>query len=291
MRSHSRRLTERTWAASSDGMSEMMVDMPEGDTIFRSAATLDRWIGRREVTAARTTVDRLPAARLVGRTVEGVEAQGKHLLIRFDGGSVLHTHMKMTGSWHVYAAGERWQKPASQARLVLECGDRVAVCFNAPVIELLAAKGEQQHPALRGLGPDVLKPPVDLVEVRRRAALQPPELTVGELLLEQSVVAGIGNIWRCESLFVRRMNPWRPRSALGTAELDELVTVASELMQRSARPTAYAGRDFGGGADRPWVYGRARRPCYRCRTPIQRRLYGHQPRTVYWCPSCQAPAA
>lgn len=265
--------------------------MPEGDTIFRTAVTLDRWLTGREVTAARTTVERLPAAKLVGQRVAGVEARAKHLLIRFSGGSVLHTHMKMTGSWHVYSAGERWQKPPSQARIVLEAGDRIAVCFNAPVVELLAAGGEQQHPGLVNLGPDVLAPPVDLVEVRRRAATRPERLPIGELLLDQQVVSGIGNIWRCESLFLRRLDPWCRQGALADGELEELVAVAADLMMRSARPAEYVGRDFGGGSDRPWVYGRARRPCRRCGTPIRRAPLGAQARTVYWCPSCQAPSA
>lgn len=264
--------------------------MPEGDTIFRAAATLDRWLTGREVTAARTTVDRLPAGKLVGQTVDGVEARAKHLLVRFSGGSVLHTHMKMTGSWHVYSKGDRWQKPPAQARFVLEVApDRIAVCFNAPVVELLAAKGEQQHPSLRGLGPDVLKPPVDLAEVRRRAALTSPAMPIGELLLDQQVVSGIGNIWRCESLFVQRLDPWRAQSEVTDDELDDVVGVAADLMMKSAKPFENVGRDFGGGADRPWVYGRSRRPCYRCRTPISLGHMGAQARLVYWCPSCQAP--
>jgi endonuclease-8 len=266
--------------------------VPEGDTIFRAAATLQRWIAGREVTAARTTVDRLPAHKLVGQTVEAVEARAKHLLVRFSGGSVLHTHMKMTGSWHVYRAGERWQKPPSQARFVLEVApDRVAVCFNAPVVELLAARGEEQHPSLTGLGPDVLKPPVDLDEVRRRAAATPPTTPIGELLLDQRVVSGIGNIWRCESLFVRRLDPFRSRATFTDDQLDDVVTVASEMMQRSARPAESVGRDFGGGPDQPWVYGRYRRPCRRCGTPIERSHLGAQARLVYWCPRCQAPPA
>jgi endonuclease-8 len=262
--------------------------VPEGDTIFRAAATLDRWLTGRTVTGARTQVDRLPAHKLVGQSVDGVEARAKHLLIRFSSGMVLHTHMKMTGSWHVYSAGERWQKPASQARFVLEAGERLAVCFNAPVIELLAAGGEGQHPGLVNLGPDVLKPPVDLDEVRRRAGTTPTTKTIGELLLDQQVVSGIGNIWRCESLFVQRVDPFVARTALSDAQLDELVTVASEMMQRAAKPTEYVGRDFGGGMDKPWVYGRSRRPCYRCGTRIQvRQLGAPLPRTVYWCPRCQ----
>lgn len=257
--------------------------MPEGDTIYRAAATLDRWLTGRVVTAARTTVDRVPAAKLVGDTVEGVEARAKHLLIRFGRGPVLHTHMKMTGSWHVYRSGERWQKPASQARFVLEVEpDRVAVCFNAPVIELLAAKGEQQHRSLTGLGPDVLRPPIDLAEVRRRAATVPAATTIGELLLDQRVVSGIGNIWRCESLFARRLDPFRPHGEVPDDELDAVVLAASELMQR--------GLEVAERRPEPHVYGRARRPCKRCRTPIRVVRLGEQARQVYWCPRCQAPA-
>lgn len=262
--------------------------MPEGDTIFRAAATLDRWLTGREVTAARTQVHRLPAHKLVGQTVAGVEARAKHLLVRFSSGMVLHTHMKMTGSWHVYFAGQKWQRPESQARFVLEAGDRIAVCFNAPVVELLASGGESQHPGLVNLGPDVLKPPVDLDEVRRRAAARPATTTIGELLLDQSVVSGIGNIWRCESLFVRRLDPFTPSRDVSDTDLDALVTVASEMMQRAARPSEYVGRDFGGGMDKPWVYGRSRRPCYRCGARIEVRSLGAPlPRTVYWCPRCQ----
>jgi endonuclease-8 len=258
--------------------------MPEGDTIYRAAATLQRWLAGREVTAARTTVDRLPAQKLVGQTVDAVEARAKHLLVRFSGGSVLHTHMKMTGSWHVYTAGERWRKPPAQARFVLEVApDRVAVCFNAPVIELLAARGEEQHPSLSGLGPDVLKPPVDLGEVRRRAAATPAATSIGELLLDQRVVSGIGNIWRCETLFVERVDPFRPHGGLDGDDLDRLVSRASTLMLQSLRPEDDRGE--------PWVYGRYRRPCRRCGTPIRRGHLGAQARLVYWCPRCQPPAS
>ena len=256
--------------------------MPEGDTIFLAARRLDEWLTGRKVTKATTQRDPRRAAvhKLVGQTVTGVEAQAKHLLIRFDSGMTLHTHMKMTGSWHTYRRGERWRKPAHLARLVLEVEpDRVAVCFNAPVIELLAARGEGLHPGLTGLGPDVLKPPVDLDEVRRRAAATEGDLTVGELLLDQRVVSGIGNIWRCESLFVRRLDPFTSRSSLTDDELDALVLAASDLLQRS----------IGDRRPEPKVYGRTRRPCYRCRTPIQAASLGT--RTVYWCPSCQTHAS
>ncbi|MGH9165354.1 MAG: DNA-formamidopyrimidine glycosylase family protein [Acidimicrobiales bacterium] len=167
--------------------------MPEGDTIWRTARTLDRWLGGRVVTGARSQRARVPPARLVGRTIVAVEARAKHLLIRLDSGDVVHTHMRMDGSWHVYPAGERWRKPGWQARLVLEAGDRVAVCFNAPVVELLSGDEVARHPVLTQLGPDVLVDPLDLDEVRRRAAAMPSDTTVGEILLDQRVVSGIGN--------------------------------------------------------------------------------------------------
>lgn len=251
--------------------------MPEGDTIARAAATLRRWIGGRRITAASSSAT--PAAqRLAGTTVEEVEARGKHLLIRCTGELTLHTHMKMTGSWHVYAAGERWRRPADEARIVLECGERVAVCFNAPVVEVLDRRAEHLHPALASLGPDVLRPPVDVGEVRRRAALQPPERAVGDVLLDQRVVAGIGNIWRAEVLFAERLHPATPIGEVHPDQLDAIVATAARLLGESTRATSMARA--------PWVYGRTNRPCLRCRTPI-RSARSEAGRAVYWCPTCQ----
>jgi endonuclease-8 len=251
--------------------------MPEGDTIFRAARSLGQWLEGREITGTRTTVAALPAAKLVGQRVTSVEAKAKHLLVRFDSGMVLHTHMRMTGAWHVYRAGERWRKPGHQARIVLEAGDRVAVCFNAPVVELLARRGEEVHPALTRLGPDVLVDPLDLADVRRRLATRPPTTAIGEILLDQQVVSGIGNIYRCEALFARRVHPATPWSALDPAEIDALVSAAAEKM----RANLDAPRT------RPRVYGRTGRPCYRCRTPIVTAKVGEQARDAYWCPKCQ----
>ncbi len=156
--------------------------MPEGDTIHRTARTLHAALSGR-------TMVRFEAPRLrfrpfpEGTVIEGVEAKGKHCLVRFDDGRVLHTHMRMTGSWHVYSAGERWRRPPSQARVVLTCGDRVAVCFNAPVVELLRPKGEQRHPALTGLGLDILASSAfDADEARRRVRSRPPDPHLGEQL-------------------------------------------------------------------------------------------------------------
>lgn len=258
--------------------------MPEGDTIFRAAAMLRQWLVGCTVTGARATTA-AGVQRLVGETVEEVEARGKHLLVRCSGNLTLHTHMKMTGAWHVYRQGDRWRKPASQARVVVECGDRVAIGFNVPVVEVIERRAEHLHPALAGLGPDVLQRPVDLDEVRRRAATRPPETAIADLLLDQGVVAGIGNIWRSEALFAERVDPAIPLRTLDLAVLGRVVERASLLMSRSARATDGTGRP------RHAVYGRARRPCARCRTPIRSARFANG-RVVYWCPRCQpAPPA
>lgn len=248
--------------------------MPEGDVLFRTAATLHRWLAGREVTEA-TGV----AVPVVGDTVAQVAANGKHLLIRFASGHVLHSHLRMTGSWHVYSAGERWQRPASQAKVSLTCGTHVAVCFNAPVVELLAPGAEANHPSLSGLGPDILDRPPDLEEIRRRARRRPPDTALGELLLDQRVVAGIGNVWRCEALFLEGRSPWAAVSSVSDDELDALVATAARIMGDSLGPDT--------GRPPRWVYRRTGRPCRRCGTPISSRGQGEQSRTAYWCPACQ----
>jgi endonuclease VIII len=196
-------------------------------------------------------------------------------LLRFAGGLTLHTHMRMTGSWHVYGAGEVWRQPKHLARVVLECGDRTAVCFNAPVIELLPTRAEWLHPTMAGLGPDVLKAPLDVDEVRRRAAGQPAERPIGDLLLDQRVIAGIGNIWRSEALFDARVHPATPQRRVAVIEV---VRAASRLMQAHARL---------GARYNPTVYKRAGRPCRRCGSLIKSARIGTHARTAYWCPLCQ----
>jgi endonuclease-8 len=253
--------------------------MPEGDTLYRTAETLRRWLGGREITGARTRVAGFPALRLVGQRVEAIEARGKHLLFRLDSGQTLHTHLRMSGSWHVYPAGQHWRRPESQARLVVEAGDRVAVCFNAPTVELLQPKAEGAHPSLGRLGPDILAADLDQAEVRRRARTRPPDMPLGELLLDQQVVAGIGNIWRCEALFVEHRNPWTERQKLTDEELDELITTAAKLMRASV--TALPGTIAHA------VYRRAGRPCRRCGSLIESKRLGDNARTAYFCPSCQ----
>jgi endonuclease-8 len=262
--------------------------MPEGDTILRSAMSLRRWIAGREVTAAVSTVRGVDLGVLVGRRVEGVEARAKHLLIRFEGGATLHTHMRMTGAWHLYPTGERWRKPARQARVVLECGARTAVCFNAPVVEMLDDAGVRAEPSLRRLGPDVLAgAPIGPDRLAlRAAALAESSPSVADLLLDQHFVSGIGNIYRCEALFVCRVDPHCPTGALPPEVLAELVSTASRLMAANSRSSAVS-RDFGAGTQRPWVYRRAGRPCRRCGGRVAGQRHGRDARWLYWCPNCQ----
>jgi endonuclease-8 len=223
----------------------------------------------------------------VGRTVESVEARAKHLMVRMSGGVTLHTHMMMTGSWHVYERGARWRKPAWQARLVIECGDHHAVCFDAPVVELLDDHLEREHPSLSSLGPDVLVDPFDLDEVMGRARRTDPTTEAGDVLLDQGIVSGIGNIYRCESLFIERVHPQTPISAVDDATLRSLVLTASRVMRANLVPAQGFSRTFEGQPGKAWVYGRAGRPCLRCRTLIVAERTGRDARTAYWCPKCQ----
>jgi endonuclease VIII len=249
--------------------------VPEGDTIFRTATTLRRWLVGREITGTRGP----GAAALVGDRVTDVTAQGKHLLIRFASGRALHTHMRMTGQWHVYSAGDRWRRPGRQARLVLEAGDRLAVCFDAPVVEVLVAGAERIHPALASLGPDILAEPPDLDRIVALASRLPPGTPIGDVLLDQHVVAGIGNIYRCEALFLAGVEPTRPLGAVGAEHLRDALGHAAALMRPSAHRTGRPGPR--------WVYGRAGRPCRRCGTRICSARVGVGRRTAYWCPRCQ----
>ena len=264
--------------------------MPEGDTIYRAATQLRKWLEGREVTRATSRAPRAPVGRLVGETVTAVESKGKHLLIRFTSGDVLHSHMRMTGSWHVYPVGERWRKPEWQARVVLECGDRLAVCFNAPVVELLREGGDERHPSVSKLGPDIVGEEFDFEEALRRASQLPEDVAIGEVLLDQRVAAGIGNIYRCESLFIESVDPFAKRAVVGDDGLRKLLGRARELMVANLGNRNDGQRGFGLTPGEPWVYGRGGRPCRRCRTKIESALLGTQARRVYWCPSCQTSA-
>ena len=259
--------------------------MPEGDTLHRTAAGLRPYLVGRTVTAARTggpgAVPQIE--RVVGKEIRSVEALGKNLLIRFDGDLELRTHLRMNGSWHRYRPGERWRRPPSRARLVLEVPGAVAVCFDAPVVELFEVRAEAFHPALGSLGPDVLAPDFDAAEaVRRLRSPERRDLSISAALLDQRALAGIGNIWRNETLFTERVDPLGRVADLDDDTLGRLVATARRLL------TASAGIAPGRSAPMQ-VYRRTGRPCPRCGTAIQSdQLRGESPRTTYWCPTCQA---
>jgi endonuclease-8 len=233
---------------------------------------------------------------LQGRTVERVEARGKHLLIWFSGDLVLRTHMRMHGSWHIYRPGERWQRPRHEMRIAIETPEMHAVAFTVPVAEFLTSAEVERAPTLRELGPDPLAEGFDASNAVRRI-LERADAEIADALLDQSAIAGIGNIYKSESLFLARVNPFTPVSALSAAEVDRIVAVAAKLMRANVVETApggivtYSGlRRTTGRADpsaRLWVYGRAGKPCRRCGTLIQRRRQGPHARSTYWCGKCQ----
>jgi endonuclease-8 len=248
--------------------------LPEGDTIWRTAAALRLRIGGKVVSDARPQA----IARLKGRRVESVEPNGKHLVMQFEGGIALHSHMRMTGSWHLYRPGERWRQPEWRATAVLSFDDVVAVCFAAPVMQLV----RDAHAPVAHLGPDILVDPFDLGEVILRARRSEAP-TLGELLLEQRVCAGIGNIYKCEALWALRLDAWMPPTELEDERLRQLYLTARDLMRRNLLvPIA---------RQRHAVHRRVGRPCPRCGTPIRIRAQGQQARLTYFCPRCQGEPA
>jgi endonuclease-8 len=254
--------------------------MPEGDTIFRAARTLNQALAGRTVVRFDSVFPQLTHINdtlpIRGRTVERVDARGKHLLIWFSGDLVLRTHMRMHGSWHVYRPGERWRRPRADMRIVIGTKDYEAVAFSVPVAELTRARDMERAPAIRDLGPDILEEHFDATEVVKRLEAL-PGLEAGDALLDQTVVAGIGNIFKSESLFAARVNPFDRVGELSHVDLNRLVNAARRLMRASAtqRPPLSS------------VYGRAGRPCRRCGTPISRRKQGEHARVTYWCARCQ----
>src|SRR3954469_12859865 len=271
--------------------------MPEGDTIFRAAATLDRALRGQHVTRftsvfavlTRVDVDR----PLAGRTVESVVARGKHLLMTFSGDLILRTHMRMNGSWHVYPSGAPWKRPSRDMRIVIATADAVAVGFNIPVAEFLTARELARHPQLRTLGPDLLAGSfdaaavVDAMRLRREA--------IEDVLLDQRVVAGIGNVFKSEILFLAGINPFVAASALTTDALQKVVAVAREQLKANVLPPSRTlSAAFGRRTTRSlnpgeklWVYGRGGKPCRTCGTPIESRPAGLHARLTFWCPRCQ----
>jgi endonuclease-8 len=255
--------------------------MPEGDTIHRSAARLREVLRGKVVRSFRAP--RLAGDRpRAGSTIDDVEAVGKHLLIHFDDGLTLQTHMRMSGSWHVYRTGERWQRPAHTARVVIEVDDWVAVCFLAPVVRSYRAAAGRTP--VDHLGVDLCLPAADIDLAQQRFdALVSPADEIGPVLLDQRIASGIGNVYKSETLFACRVNPFTRVADLDAEMPRQLYETAARLLQSKRVGTARETTLAGGLA----VYGRGRQPCLRCGTPIERRLQGQPRRVTYWCPRCQ----
>ena len=243
--------------------------VPEGDSLHRAARRLQALVGQRvevETPHPRAAAKRL-AERLDGRVLEAAEAVGKNLLLRFEGGLVLRSHLRMSGRWRL---DRRGTKRSGRPFLVLRGATYEAVLWNGPVLEL------ESRTAAR-LGPDILAAPPDLDAIVARLRRSEPARAVGDALLDQRLVAGIGNLWRAEALWEARVSPWRPLAETGDAELRTVLAEAHRLMRASLE----------GGRSPRRAYRRAGRPCRRCGEPIRSRGLGDDNRTAYWCPRCQ----
>jgi endonuclease VIII len=289
--------------------------VPEGDTIHRSANTMRPvLVGQRVL---RLELPRHPSGvrPAAGADIGEVSARGKHLLIGFSGGLVLHTHMGMTGSWHLYRPGERWRRPPSTARVVIETTPAVAVCFAAPVVELLDAQAVARHPVLSSRGPDLVAGAADDVietALERLRMFLDPGTGIGVALLDQRVACGVGNVYKSEVCHACGVNPFTPVGTISDDLVRELYRTASRMLVANLTTrlrTTVATRPVGGGGLA--VYRRARRPCRRCSTPIEVAGATRRPtpavpvvpvvgrrspatdvprseeRVTYWCPRCQ----
>ena len=259
--------------------------MPEGDTIHRTAAALRTALVDKKMV-------RFDAPRLIGitpragRVVERVESHGKHLEIEWDDGVILHTHMRMSGSWHLYRTGEPWQRPHHQMRARIEVPGWSAVCFNAPLVETYRAPDVHRHPGLGRLGPDLCRPDADLGRcVESLLAFDDPKATLAEVLLDQRVFCGVGNVYRCEVLWAGRLSPFAHVGGLPEVDAVRLVNVAAKLLRANLhhRERITVPGVKGGLA----VYGRSGQRCQRCDETIEARRTGQHARTLYWCPGCQ----
>ena len=243
--------------------------MPEGDAVHRAAERLRVLEG--EVLAVETPHPRAAvlriAERLDGRRLERVEARGKNLLLGFEGGLVLRSHLRMRGRWRVQSAG---LAPLGKPWLVLRGRQRQAVLWNGPVLELTRGRS----PAVARLGPDVMTDPPDVEGMLARLRTADPGRELGDALLDQRLVAGIGNMWKAEALFAAGLSPWRRLRDAGDDDLRSVVGAAARLMQ--------------GPRGRHQVYRRAGRPCRRCGTLVRSFPQGEEVRMAYWCPACQA---
>lgn len=251
--------------------------MAEGDTILRAARRIGSALGGQKLTVRERSGQARAARleRLDGRQLERVGTRGKHLLLYF-GDLVLHSHLGMSGSWHVYSCGARWRKPARAAWVTLSGAETEAVQFGGPTLRLLSATQLRSDPTLSRLGPDILAAEFDPRAVRARLQAS-PERELGEALLDQRQIAGIGNIFKSEACFAGKVNPWRKVGELEDDEVERVVETGRRLMRESVEK----------GRPSRAVYHRAGQPCPTCATPIAARGQGDANRRTYWCPHCQ----
>ncbi|MGQ4431152.1 MULTISPECIES: Fpg/Nei family DNA glycosylase [unclassified Streptomyces] len=281
--------------------------MPEGDTVWQTAKRLDTALAGKVLTRSDLRVPKYATADLTGRTVLDVTPRGKHLLTRIEGGLTLHSHLRMDGTWRVYANGRRWSGGglAHQIRVILGTADLTAVGYRLPVLELLRTPEEDR--AVGHLGPDLLGPDWN-PELALANLLADPARPLGEALLDQRNLAGIGNIFKSELCFLLGATPWLPVGALPADRAAKLPAIAKRLLEanreRPVRNTTSAftsttptrttpHRTAGPITPDLFVYGRAPRPCLRCGTPIRTANQGDgsRERPTYWCPTCQVGPA
>lgn len=257
--------------------------MPEGDTIHHAAnrmrPVLEGRVPEEILTPqARHRMDRWPD-RLAGRAVRAVDAHGKHLFLRFEGDLVLHSHLRMTGVWGTYERGRRWGRSPRRAWLVLRVADHEVVQFDGPVLELLTESRTRFDRRLAALGPDVLAGEFDAERFLRRLREDDPTRGFGDALLDQRIVAGIGNLWKAEACWEAGVDPWRPTGSVSDEEALAAIGAARPRMLESAA-SGHRSRDRR-------AYDRAGMPCRRCGGAIAARGQGDDNRMTYWCPACQ----
>jgi endonuclease-8 len=266
--------------------------VPEGDTIFRTAVVLRRVLAGHRVTGFEITAPKVSAAArdegILGSVVEAVESNGKHLFITFGTPRrvVLHTHMKMSGAWHVYRPGERWWEPESEARVVIRTERAVAPCFHPPIVELLTEKELGLHRVVSQLGPDIIRDEFDMDEAISRLRSN-GERDVATALLDQRAISGIGNVFKVEALFLGRTSPWAQVRDLDDTTLREIVEHARTLI-RLNRDGGPRRTHFGlNASERMWVDERAGLPCHVCGTMVESGWHPDEVRKSWYCRTCQ----
>lgn len=278
--------------------------MPEGDTIYRSARAMQRAIGGKVCTGFETGL--APLARvnddapLTGRLIEKVEAKGKWLLVHFSGDLILVTHMLMSGSWHLYKTGEKWWMGRDRMRAVIRTEDWQAVAFNVPVAEFHTARSLARYSQIPKLGVDALSEEYTVekgVAKLREFGQAHPEAEIAVVLLNQRVIAGLGNVYKSEVTFAAGVNPFRAISTMTERELEVMAEVSQKWLKVNVADgkgdgiVTYSGNRRTTGAtnreERLFVYGRQGQECRRCGALVQMRKQGEQARSTYWCPECQ----